>query len=36
MGNKLGILKASVEVGLEHPEIGDEFKKYIKLMAEKI
>jgi len=36
MGNKLGILKASVEVGLEHPEIGDEFKKYIKLMAEKL
>ncbi len=27
MGNKLGFLKASVEVGLEHPEIGDEFKK---------
>ena len=30
MGNKLGILKASVEVGLSHPEIGDDFKKYLK------
>lgn len=30
MGNKLGILKASVEVGLSHPEIGDDFKNYLK------
>lgn len=30
MGNKLGILKAVVEVGLEHPEIGADFKNYLK------
>lgn len=30
MGDKLGILKASVEVGLSHPEIGSDFKEYIK------
>ncbi len=30
MGNKLGILKAVVEVGLKHPEIGDDFKEYLK------
>lgn len=30
MGNKLGLLQASVEVGINHPEIGDGFKKYLK------
>lgn len=30
MGNKLGILKAIVEVGLEHPEIGKDFREYLK------
>ncbi len=34
MGNKFGILKANIEVGLNHPEIGDELKKYIKELAE--
>lgn len=33
MGNKLGILKAQVEVGLNHPEIGEEFKGYLKEIA---
>lgn len=33
MGNKLGILKANIEVGLSHPEIGDELKSYIKELA---
>ncbi|MBZ4670186.1 MAG: UTP--glucose-phosphate uridylyltransferase [Clostridiales bacterium] len=33
MGNKLGILKAWVEVGANHPEFGDEFKEYIKEFA---
>ena len=33
MGDKLGILKASVEVGLSHPEIGSDFKEYIKEIA---
>lgn len=30
MGNKLGILKAIVEVGLAHPEIGEDFREYLK------
>lgn len=30
MGNKLGILKASIEVGLEHPEIKDGLREYLK------
>ena len=30
MGNKLGIMKAQVEVALQHPEIGPEFREYLK------
>ncbi|MBE6885301.1 MAG: UTP--glucose-1-phosphate uridylyltransferase GalU [Ruminococcaceae bacterium] len=30
MGNKLGILKAIVQVGLKHPEVGNEFAEYLK------
>lgn len=30
MGNKLGIMKACVEVALKHPEIGRDFKDYLK------
>ena len=30
MGNKLGILQASIEVGLKHPEIRVELRKYLK------
>lgn len=30
MGNKLGILKANVEVALQHKEIGEDFKEYLK------
>ncbi len=29
-GNKLGFLKAQVELGLKHPEVGKDFKKYLK------
>lgn len=29
-GDKLGFLKANVEVGLEHPDFGPEFKRYLK------
>ncbi len=36
MGNKLGILKAQVEVGLSHPEIGSDFKEYLKKIAENL
>jgi UTP--glucose-1-phosphate uridylyltransferase len=30
MGNKLGIMKAQVEVALRHPEIGQDFRSYLK------
>ncbi len=30
IGNKLGIVKATVEMALQHPEIGSEFKKYLE------
>ena len=29
-GNKLGFLKAQVELGLKHPETGADFKRYLK------
>ena len=36
MGNKLGILKAVVEVGLEHPEVGEGFREYLKEVAKEL
>ena len=30
MGNKLGILQATVEVALQHPELKDSFRAYLK------
>ncbi len=33
MGNKLGIMQANCEVALKHPEIGADFKEYIKTLA---
>lgn len=36
MGNKFGILQAQIEVGLEHPEIKDKLKDYIKDLAKKL
>ena len=33
MGNKLGILKASIDVGLEHDEVKDGLREYIKELA---
>ncbi len=30
MGNKLGMMEAIVETALKHPEIGQDFKKYLK------
>ncbi len=36
MGNKLGILKANIELGLKHNEIGSELKEYIKEIASKV
>ncbi len=36
MGNKLGILKANIEVGLNHSEVSEGLKAYIKELAEKL
>lgn len=36
MGNKLGIMKACIEVALNHPKIGSDFKKYLKKIANEI
>lgn len=36
MGNKFGILKANIEVGLGHPETKDELKEYIKELAKQL
>ena len=33
MGNKLGILQATVEVALNHPEVADGFREYLKDLA---
>ncbi len=33
MGNKFGILQAQIEVGLKHPETGDQLREYIKEIA---
>ena len=35
MGNKFGVIKANIDVGLEHPETKEELKNYIKELAEK-
>lgn len=34
MGNKLGIMQAQVEVALNHPELGADFRAYLKEIAE--
>jgi UTP--glucose-1-phosphate uridylyltransferase len=36
MGNKFGILKANIEVGLNHPEVGSELKPYLKSLVENL
>lgn len=36
MGNKLGILQAIVEVGLKHPEIGGDFREYLKNVSKNL
>lgn len=36
MGNKFGILKANIDIGLAHPETGEELRRYIKELAGKI
>lgn len=36
MGNKLGIMKATVEVAMQHDEIGESFKEYLKEITKNI
>ena len=36
MGNKLGIMQANCEVALTHPEIGEDFKAYLKELVKTI
>lgn len=36
MGSKLGIMQASVEVALRHPEIGEDFRSYLRELAENL
>ena len=33
MGNKLGVMQAQVETALKHPEIGEDFRAYLKELA---
>lgn len=33
MGNKLGVLEAIVEVGLSHPQLGEDFRAYLRGLA---
>ncbi len=36
MGNKFGILKASIDVGLNHSDVKDELREYIKEIAKNL
>ena len=36
LGSKLGFLKANVVKGLEHPECGEEFRSFIKELADRL
>jgi UTP--glucose-1-phosphate uridylyltransferase len=36
MGNKLGIMMASVETALKHPEIADDFRAYLKELCKSL
>lgn len=36
MGNKLGILQATVEVALQHPQVGDDFRSYLKNLSQNL
>ncbi len=36
MGNKLGILQATVDVALQHPEVSEGFKAYLKEIVDKL
>ncbi|MEG0804357.1 MAG: UTP--glucose-1-phosphate uridylyltransferase, partial [Pygmaiobacter sp.] len=32
-GSKFGVMQAQVETALNHPEIGVDFRKYLKALA---
>lgn len=36
MGNKLGIVKATIEVGLSHPEIADDLREYLLTICQNL
>ena len=36
MGNKLGVMQAQVETALKHPEIGAEFREYLREIAKNL
>lgn len=36
MGNKLGVMQAQVETALRHPEIGADFRNYLKEVAKQL
>ncbi len=36
MGNKLGIVKATIEVGLTHPEIGKDLRQYLRAICQNL
>ncbi len=36
IGNKLGIMQANVEIALNHPEIGKDFKTYLKELCKSL
>lgn len=36
IGNKCGVLQANIEVALEHPEIKEEFRSYLKALMKQI
>ncbi len=36
MGNKFGIMQANIEVGLNHPEVKDQLREFIKELAKKL
>jgi UTP--glucose-1-phosphate uridylyltransferase len=35
-GSKLGYLEATVEYGLNHEELGEDFRAYLKALSSKI
>ncbi|MCQ2449464.1 MAG: UTP--glucose-1-phosphate uridylyltransferase GalU [Clostridia bacterium] len=36
MGNKFGVIRANIEVGLKHPEVAEELRNYIKELAKEL